>query len=127
MSKLRESYFRIAGQDNEIIESPVVPVNATEIILDVSSQLAHYFGGVLFYNDAEGATLLDPATLTGTATVTAKTINSSFGFQEVNNGILDVSVIDQSDWAGNTLQVRAAFSAITGATHAKLIITANRS
>ncbi len=126
MSSLKKSIPAIAQQDAQVIESPVTLISAGEINLKMPANTVHNFAGVIYFNDASGDTPLAPATLTGTATITIKTSNQSHGFQSVTNGALDASTFAQANWSANSLEVKATFAAITGATHAKLIVSSNK-
>ena len=126
MSKLIESYGKITGQQIENARSDVNLV-ASDITLPVNPDNAHSFAGVEFYNDANGDTPLDPSTLTGTATITVKTVNQPIAFQEVSNGTLDISTAIIASWDANATAVKATLAAVTGATHYRLIVSTNRS
>lgn len=126
MSSLRNSIPAIAQQGAQVIESPVTLVSAGEITLKMRADSVHNFAGVIYFNDAGGVTPLVPGTLTGTGTITIKTSNQSHGFQSITNGALDASTFTQADWSANSLEVKVTFAAITGATHAKLVVSSNK-
>lgn len=105
------------------IESEVFDVTVGTYVMDIDDSYPHNFLGVIYYNDAGGATPVTPTS--GTATVTARTKNQSQGFQAVTDGVLQANEVSQVDWGGNTLQVQAMLAAIVGATHARLVYTGN--
>jgi hypothetical protein len=126
MSSLSNNYSAIAEQEHEVTESAVTLVSAGSITVAMTTRSVHNFAGVVFYNDASGDTPLDPSGLTGTTDVSVKTTVQPHGFQVAVNPTLNAAIFDQANWAANTTEVKGEFTSITGATHAKLIVTSNK-
>jgi len=125
MSSLRNSYSRVAEQGNENAVSEVFPVSG-DILLPILFPNPHSFAGVVYYANASGDTPLDPSGLGGTATITIRTTNQPHGFQATVDNVLMANAFSQTSWDGNATEVKAVFAAITGATHARLIVTSNK-
>ncbi len=107
------------------MESAVILVSAGSITLDIDKNYPHNFAGVVFYNDAEGATPVTPSG--GNVIYTIKTVNQPQGFQAITGGTVLATAENQVDWSGNSLQVLATFDSVTGATHARVFYTGNQS
>ena len=103
--------------------SPVVIVSAGPIDLKIDISRVHHFAGVVFFNDAEGATPVTPTA--GTITYTVQLVVQPQGFQAPQENVLNAADVCQVNWAGNTEVVRATFAGIVGATHARLIWAGN--
>lgn len=106
-------------------QSPVTPVASGQIDLELDPSFVHSFAGVVFFNDVDGVTPVQPTA--GTVTFTVVLDVQPHTLQAVPNNVLQADTPDQVDWAGNTLSVRATFGGIVGATHAKLIVAGNSS
>ncbi len=125
MSSLRNTYSKIAEQGNENVVSEVFPVSG-DILLPISFPNPHSFAGVIYYANSNGDTPLDPSGLGGTATITIRTTNQPHGFQDTVDNVLQANSFAQTSWDGNASEVKCVFAAITGATHARLIVTSNK-
>ena len=93
------------------------------IDLDVDPTFVHSFAGVVFSNDIGGDPIVQPSA--GTITLQIITVLQPHAFQEFPSNILQADSPDQTDWASNTLSVRATIAGIVGATHVRLIWAGN--
>ncbi|MEE8609002.1 MAG: hypothetical protein V3S55_15465 [Nitrospiraceae bacterium] len=93
------------------------------IDLAVEPSYVHSFAGVVFFNEPQGTTPVQPSA--GTITFTVVLEVQRHASQPVLDNVLQANTVDQVDWAGNTLSVKATFSGIIGATHARLIVAGN--
>lgn len=107
------------------ITSEVVAVGEGEILLTVDQNYVHNYAGVIFYNSSSGTVPLDPSGLTGSTTFTVKTLAQPQGYQTLPANIVAANALGQVNWAANTLEVKAVFAALTGATHARLVFIGN--
>lgn len=104
--------------------SVVVPVATGLIDLNIDPSRVHHFAGVVFYNDADGKTPVQPSA--GTATFQVILTVQPQALQDISNNVLDdLTEPCQVNWAGNTEAIRVTFDSITGATHARLIWAGN--
>ena len=103
-----------------------VTVDNTAMILKLSSGFVHNFVGVVYYANVEGLNALQPVAIAaGQALISVKTMCQPHGFQEISGGLLLANEFAQADWHGNSIEVRAIFTGIEGATHARLYVTGN--
>ena len=93
------------------------------IDLDVDPTFVHSFVGAVFSNDIGGDPIVQPSA--GSITLQIVTVLQPHAFQEFPSNILQADAPDQTDWASNTLSVRATITGIVGATHARLIWAGN--
>lgn len=105
------------------IPSLVTLVSAGSITLAIGESRVHHFAGIVFYNEEEGTTPVQPSA--GTITFTIKTIVQPHGFQAITDGTISATAPNQVDWAGNTIEVLATFTNVVGATHARMIWSGN--
>lgn len=118
----------IGDRGYKVYESVVVALSAgaATITLDVDPADRHWFAGIVYYSDAEGDTVVLNNT-TGTALIKIKNATQPQGFQDPQNNSLDATLIIETDWSGNTLQVKADIASVDVATHARLIVSGNLS
>jgi len=103
--------------------SEVLALSAGPLELAIDPSYVHNFAGLLFFNDAEGATPVQPSA--GSATFTVALSVQPHVFQAVPDNALDVSVSDQVDWAGNTDRIMVTHADVVGATYWQLIWCGN--
>ncbi len=105
--------------------SPVHLISGGDLTLTIDPTYPHNYAGIVWYNDAAGATPVTPTS--GTADITVKTANQSQGFQTITGGTIQADTVSQADWSGNTEEVNVEFTTIVGATYAQLFWTGNSS
>lgn len=107
------------------INSPFIALagGGATIDIDVDPTFVHSFAGIVFSNDSGGEPIVQPTA--GTITLQILTVLQPHVFQSFPSNILQADVADQTDWASNTLTVRAIIAGIVGATHARLIWAGN--
>ena len=106
------------------LESDIVPVG-DQIISDApDATQPHCFAGVQFFDDAAGKVPAVPSS--GTVTIAIETVNTQPIFEAVPANIIDVAAPLTVSWAANTKRVRATPDSIAGATHYRLVVTANK-
>ena len=116
--KPHDSFIR-----SEAIPSIVTPVSDGSITLSIGQSRVHNFAGIVFFNEAEGITPVQPSS--GTITFTVKLVVQPHDFQDVPSNEINATAVDQVSWAANTTTVKATFDSIVGATHAKMIWSGN--
>ena len=117
-----QSKTRYEPKQSDVV---ALTAGAGQIDMNVNPSYVHSFAGVVFYDDAEGQTPVQPTA--GTSTFNVMLEVQPQAYQEVPNNVLNADTPDQVDWAGNTLSVRAVFSGIAGATYAMLVVAGNSS
>jgi len=101
-------------------------ISTGDLIQDVDPSYPHNYAGIIFYSDAAGTTKVLPSG--GTITFTIATEQQPSDFQDVIDGTgVDAMVPNQVDWNSNSLQVKAEFTSITGASYARIVFTGNSS
>ena len=118
MAKPYQSYNRFEPKQSEVI-----PVATGSIDLNIDISRVHHFAGVVFYNDANGVTPVQPSA--GTSTFPVKLTVQSHAFQTIPANVINANIVSQVNWAGNTKTVRVVFAGIVGATHARLFWAGN--
>lgn len=108
---------------SESIPSKVTPVSDGSIEQIIDQSRVHNFAGVVFFNDADGETPVQPTA--GTITFTVKLVVQPHSYQPTPSNVINADGVDQVSWAANTISILATFSGIVGATHAKLIWAGN--
>lgn len=108
-----------------LIGSQIVLITDGFVEVSIKRFEVHNFAGLSFFTDPLGQNPVQPSA--GTATITVKTSVQPQGFQPIPNNVIDVTQLGQVDWAANTIAVRADFSGIIGATHARLLVSGNSS
>lgn len=103
-----------------------VSIDNSEIILELSTGFVHNFVGVVYYASVDGLPALQPIALSaGQAEITVMTMCQPHGYQSISGGILLATEFAQADWHGNSMKVKAVFTGVQGATHARLFVTGN--
>lgn len=106
----------------KIYENSGEVANVVDVDIDIPAD-PHVFVGVDFFDDAG---LTTPGTATGgTVTITVRTRNSTT-FVDLLDGVINATAPDVKSFAANPLIVRATPSGITGVTHYRVTVTANR-
>lgn len=105
------------------IQSEVLAIAAGPIELSVDPSFVHSFAGLLFFDDPNLETPVQPST--GSATFLIRSVVQPHVFQIIPSNVIQVSAPAQVDWSSNTEVVQVTPTGIVGATHWQLIWAGN--
>ncbi len=106
-----------------LIEGDITPVGDTITVSAPDATQPHCFAGCQFFSDEIGTPAVPSA---GTVAITIETINTEPIFEAVPANVINADAPLTISWAANTKRVRATPTGIVGATHYRLVVTANQ-
>ena len=101
----------------------VTEANITPVIVDVDPNLSVHFIAILFFSDEGHTEVVDKGLMSGSVEFLVSEDGREFG--TVSDGLLDLgtAMYDRPNGKGSWEQVKASFSAVTGATHYEILVS----
>lgn len=114
---------KIEQPEFTFLESDIFLVDAVITSDAPDATQPHCFAGCQFFSDAAGTPAVPTA---GTVAISIETVNTQPIFEDIPANVIDATAPLTLSWAANTKRVRATPTGIVGATHYRLVVTANK-